>query len=138
MATTLASHPPSTHLQPAPTQSTTTVPVAVPTTTAAAATTTTVTTRATRVTTAGPAPQLSSITPSQGSAGAVVVVHGTNLFSLNGLVLARFDGQPTHTICPTQTSCMVTVPALPSSPPTAQVTITTESGTSNALTFLYG
>jgi hypothetical protein len=67
----------------------------------------------------------------------VAVVHGTNLFSPNGLVLARFDGQPTRTVCPTQTSCDVTVPALARSPSIVRVTITTESGTSNSLSFVY-
>jgi hypothetical protein len=129
VATSPTSRPPSTRPRPAPTQSTTTVPATVPTTT--------VTTLPAGLTTAGAAPQLSSITPSQGSAGTVVVVHGTSLFSPNGLVLARFDGQPTHTICPTQTSCKVTVPPLPGSPLTVRVTIATESGTSNALSFLY-
>jgi hypothetical protein len=67
----------------------------------------------------------------------IVVVQGANLFSSNGLVLARFDGQPTHTICPTQTSCKVTVPPLPGSPTQVRVTVTTASGTSNTLIFAY-
>jgi len=118
---------PSTSSQPAPTPSTTTLPVVVPTTTA------TTVPAGTQV----PVPQLSSITPSQGGPGTVVVVHGTDLFSPNGLVLGRFDGQPTRTTCPTQTSCNVTVPPLPGSPTDVRVTITTESGTSNALSFFY-
>jgi hypothetical protein len=67
----------------------------------------------------------------------VAVVHGANLFSSNGLVLARFDGQPTRTRCATQSSCTVVVPPLPGSPAQAQVTITTASGISNALTFTF-
>lgn len=121
----------------------------IPTTTQAAAPVTTVpVTVSTRVPTAvtttiptippGSAPQLSSISPTRGAVGRVVVVHGSNLFSPNGLVLARFGGHPAPTICPTQTFCRVTVPTLPGSPSTVSLTITTELGTSNALAFLYG
>jgi hypothetical protein len=126
--TTPVTVPPATSPRPAPTQTTTTVAPATTTTT------TSVPSGASR----SPAPQLSSITPSQSRPGTVVVVHGTDLFSPNGVVLARFDGQPTHTICLTQTSCRVTVPPLPGSPSSVRVTITTESGTSNALYFVYG
>jgi hypothetical protein len=67
----------------------------------------------------------------------VVVVRGDNLFSPNGLVLARFGRQPTQTACPTQTSCKITVPPLHGPPSIVEVTISTESGTSNVLSFLY-
>jgi hypothetical protein len=47
-----------------------------------------------------------------------------------------FNGQVAPTSCPAQNTCTVTVP--PSlGGATAQVTITTASGTSNVVTFMY-
>ncbi len=84
------------------------------------------------------APVLRTLDPSSGTAGQVVTISGTNLFSANGQVQATFDGQQAPTSCPTETSCSVIVPALPGGPHTVVVTVSTESGTSNALTFSYG
>jgi len=66
-----------------------------------------------------------------------VVVVGMGFMSSDGNVLASFDGQVAPTVCPIQTSCTVTVPAMSDPPPTVPVTITTASGTSNALNFAY-
>ncbi|MHB1509223.1 MAG: IPT/TIG domain-containing protein [Acidimicrobiales bacterium] len=124
-----------------PAQTTTTLPT---TTTLSPTTTTTLPTTTSRPTSsstvapaAASAPGAVSITPSQGLAGVVVVVRGRNFFSANGLVLARVNGQPTQTRCPTQTSCLVTIPKIPGGPSRVTVTITTESGTSNSVPFKY-
>ncbi len=110
---------------PQPVPSTTTAPVAsAPVTTAPP--------------TPGGAPQISSLSPSQGAAGQTVVISGTNLISADGQILARFNGSATQTRCPTQTSCTVTVPDMGSPASGVPVTVTTAAGTSNALTFQYG
>ena len=83
-------------------------------------------------------PELSSLTPPEGSSGQTVTVSGANLFSADGQILTRFGGQTAPTSCPTQTSCMVTVPANASPSSSVPVTITTDSGTSNSLIFVYG
>jgi hypothetical protein len=114
--------------------STTLVPttLAPTTTTRAQASTTTSTVLA-----AGSAPTLASVAPAQGSAGTVLLVHGTNFFSPNGLVLAHVGGFPARTVCPAQDVCKVTVPDLAGSRSAVTVTITTEAGTSNAMSFQY-
>ncbi|HWC39254.1 MAG TPA: IPT/TIG domain-containing protein [Acidimicrobiales bacterium] len=115
--------PPSTRaLQPAPT-------APVPTTT---------TLPPPPATTSGGGPELSSITPAQGTAGQTVVVSGTNLKSSDGQVLARFNGQPAGTSCPAPTSCTLTVPAISGAPSSVTITVTTAAGTSNSLAFSYG
>ncbi len=84
----------------------------------------------------GGPPVISSLTPSSGSAGQSVHVAGANFLSSSGQIVATFNGQVAPTSCPAQNTCTVTVP--PSSgDPSAQVTITTASGTSNAVTFTY-
>lgn len=82
-------------------------------------------------------PQLTGISPMSGVPGEDVVVTGTNLFSADGEILAHFAGAPAPTTCPGQHSCTLVVPADPTSSATVGVTITTQSGTSNALTFTY-
>ena len=119
-----ASPSPAPPLQPAP-SSTTAPPVSVPPTTAASPT-------------PGGAPEISSISPSSGSPGQVVVISGTNLISADGQILARFNGQPTQTRCPARTSCTITVPDMAPPASSVPVTVTTAAGTSNALTFSYG
>jgi hypothetical protein len=128
---TLPTPPQSTRPSPSSTVSTTTSSTPSTTTTSSTVSTTTTTPAP------GSFPQLSSVSPSAAGAGTVVVVHGTNFFSRNGLVLARFGAQPARTYCPSQTTCMVTVPTLPGSTSTVPLTISTESGTSNALSFRY-
>ena len=84
----------------------------------------------------GGAPVISALNPSSGPAGESVQVAGSNFLSTNGRIVATFDGQVASTSCPAQNTCTVTVPAATGSP-SAQVTITTSSGTSNAVTFTY-
>ena len=99
------------------------------------------TTRSTSTTTPEPAaaggpPVISSLAPSNGSAGQSVQVAGANFLSSSGQIVAAFNGQVAPTSCPAQNTCTVTVP--PSSGGrSAQVTITTASGTSNAVIFTY-
>jgi hypothetical protein len=84
----------------------------------------------------GGPPVISSLTPSSGSAGQSVQVVGANFLSSSGQVVAMFNGQVAPTSCPAQNTCTVTVPPSPGGA-TAQVTITTASGTSNVVTFTY-
>jgi IPT/TIG domain len=83
-------------------------------------------------------PVLSSLSPSMGVAGQSLVISGANFISADGVVQARFGGQLAPTDCRVQTSCTVTVPAMTTSPTSVPVTITTDGGTSNALTFIFG
>ena len=87
------------------------------------------------VTPAGP-PVISSLTPSSGAAGQGIQVAGANFLSTSGQIVATFNGQVAPTSCPAQNTCSVTVP--PSTSASAEVVITTASGTSNAVTFTYG
>lgn len=85
---------------------------------------------------AGGPPVISSITPASGAAGQGIQVAGANFLSANGQITATFNGQVAPTSCPAQNTCTVTVP--PSTGATsAQIVITTASGTSNAVTFNY-
>ncbi len=123
--------PSSTIPAPASAPATSTVVTAPPTTT----TTTTTTTPATT----GPStqgPVLSSLVPSSGAAGQVLVVLGSGLLSPSGQIVAHFGDQTSVIACPQSTSCLVQVP--PGASPSALVTVTTDAGTSNPLTFTYG
>ena len=75
--------------------------------------------------------------PSSGSAGESIQVAGTNFLSSDGQIVATFNGQVAPTSCPAPNTCTVTVPPQSGSS-SAQVSITTASGTSNAVTFTYG
>ncbi len=86
----------------------------------------------------GSDPVLSSLTPSSGAAGQSLVISGANFLSANGDIIARFGGQVVPTRCFDQTSCSVTVPVLVGTQSVVPVTVTTVTGTSNALTFAYG
>ncbi|MGH9108899.1 MAG: IPT/TIG domain-containing protein [Acidimicrobiales bacterium] len=87
---------------------------------------------------AGPAPQITSISPSAGGPGQSVVVSGSGLFSSDGHVTAFIGGTSAPTACPSQASCTVTVPDLGASAGPVPLTITTAGGTSNAVPFGYG
>ncbi len=87
---------------------------------------------------AGSAPELLSLVPATGAAGQVVTVSGANLFSPDGHVEAFLGGEDAPTSCPTQTSCLVTVPALSGPTGSVPLTVETEAGTSNAVSFSYG
>ncbi len=101
-------------------------------------TTTSTTTTTTLPSTPGAAPVISSLTPSSGTAGQGIQVAGANFMSSNGQIVATFNGQVAPTSCPAQNTCSITVPPPPPGSQSAQVTITTASGTSNAVTFTYG
>ena len=101
-------------------------------------TSTTATTTTTLPSTPGAAPVISSLTPSSGTAGQGIQVAGANFMSSNGQIVATFNGQVAPTSCPAQDTCSVTVPPPTPGSQSAQVTITTASGTSNAVTFTYG
>ncbi|MGH9169439.1 MAG: IPT/TIG domain-containing protein [Acidimicrobiales bacterium] len=131
------STPSSTRPGSTGTSPTTTTPSATSTTTTSAAGSGTSTTVATTTGQGIPAPELSLVAPSRGGTGTVLVIRGTNFYSPGGIVLARFDGEPAPTQCPNQNMCKVTVPQLSHAPGTLALTITTQSGTSNALSFLY-
>ncbi len=85
---------------------------------------------------AGGPPVISSISPSSGAAGQGLQIAGANFLSSNGQITATFNGQVAPTSCPAQNTCTVTVPPSTGAT-TAQITITTASGTSNAVTFNY-
>lgn len=80
-------------------------------------------------------PVISSLSPSNGSAGQSITIAGANFLSTDGHIVATFNGQVAPTSCPAQNTCTVTVPA--STTPSAQVVITTAGGASNAVTFSY-
>ncbi len=79
---------------------------------------------------------ISSIDPASGTAGQTIAIGGANFLSSDGRIVATFNGQTAATGCPAQNTCTVTVPPSSGSQ-SAQVTITTASGTSNAMTFTY-
>jgi hypothetical protein len=79
---------------------------------------------------------IASISPASGAPGQGVQVAGSNFLSSSGQIVATFNGQVAPTSCPAQNACTVTVPPMSGSA-AAQVTITTASGTSNAVTFTY-
>ena len=95
----------------------------------------TTTTTATPATPGGP-PVIASLSPASGAAGQGIQVAGSNFLSSSGQIVASFNGQVTSTSCPAQNTCTVTVPPQSGSS-SAQVTITTASGTSNAVIFTY-
>ncbi len=82
-------------------------------------------------------PLLSSASPAAGGPGQTVVVHGSALFSADGEVTAYFGDGAAPTSCSSQTSCTVIVPDLGAAPSTVALTVVTDAGTSNALTFSY-
>ncbi|HTU38372.1 MAG TPA: IPT/TIG domain-containing protein [Acidimicrobiales bacterium] len=84
----------------------------------------------------GAAPQIAALSPSTGAAGQTIQVAGANFLSASGQIIATFNGQVAPTQCPAQTTCTVTVPPITGAS-SAQVIITTASGTSNAVTFTY-
>jgi IPT/TIG domain-containing protein len=84
----------------------------------------------------GAAPVISTLDPPSGAVGQGIEVAGANFLSSNGQIVATFNGQVAPTSCADQNTCTVTVPPMSGSN-SAQVTITTASGTSNPVTFSY-
>ena len=87
--------------------------------------------------TPGAPPQISSVSPTSGSPGQTLTVSGANFISADGSIVASFDGRITATSCATPSVCTVTVPPPSAGQTSAQLTITTASGTSNAIAFSY-
>ena len=129
---------------PAGSSPTTTATTAAPSTTSPSTTSPTSTTTPSSTTTAPTGgspggPQLSSIVPDGGTAGQLISISGSGLYSpTGGDVLASFGGTVAPTYCSSQTSCLVEVPDLGPSAATVAVTVTTDAGTSNAVSFSYG
>jgi hypothetical protein len=106
-----------------PTSPTSTPPTSTPTPTTAAE--------------PGGSPALSTLDPSTGYVGQSVTVTGSNFLSPSGQISADVNGQPAPVTCLDQVTCTLVIPAVGGSAPSAPVTITTDSGTSNALFFTY-
>jgi hypothetical protein len=86
---------------------------------------------------AGSGPTLASIVPDSAAPGQVVLVSGTGLVSPDGVVVVWFGSQPALTRCASSTSCSAVVPGGPGSSGPVPVTVATEAGRSNAVTFWY-
>ena len=82
-------------------------------------------------------PVIAALNPASGTSGQAIQVAGAKFLSSSGQIVATFDGQVAPTSCPAPTTCSVTVPPPPSGSHTAQVVITTPTGTSNTVTFTY-
>lgn len=104
---------------------------ASPTTTAPPSTTTPA------VPTTGSGPVLTTLEPASAAPGQVLVIVGSNLMSASGQITANFGTETSTVACPQTTSCLVMVPQDGTSGTSVPFTVTTDSGTSNALTFSY-
>lgn len=117
---------------------TTRVPPATTTPTTAAPTTTVPSTTTTVPAAApGGAPVLAALDPPVGTPGQSVVVTGSGFMSQSGHITAEVGGVTAWVSCPDQTTCILTMPPTAATTPGAPVVITTDSGTSNPLTFQY-
>ncbi|MST31684.1 hypothetical protein GHK86_02940, partial [Acidimicrobiaceae bacterium USS-CC1] len=115
-----------------------------PTTTNGSSTTTgstsTTTSTTTTSTTTGPpaagAPVLASVTPAAGKAGETVTLTGRNLYSSNGQISVVVGSSAAGVTCPSETRCVVTLPALRTH---GQVPLrmTTSGGRSNTVMVTY-
>jgi hypothetical protein len=85
---------------------------------------------------AGAGPVLVAISPASAAPGQVVTLSGYGFFSPDGLISVTFGGLPAPVHCPSRDVCKATVPA---GKPGASVpvTISTQSGSSNQLSFVY-
>jgi hypothetical protein len=81
---------------------------------------------------------LSAVDPSSGSPGQIVVITGANFVSPSGQISVQFGTQVATIACPLQTSCLVAVPSPAGTAGSTPVTVTTDAGTSNPVTFTYG
>jgi len=86
----------------------------------------------------GGPPALSALAPASGLAGQRVTVTGSNFLSSSGQISAEVGGRQAPVACPDQTTCTVVIPPDVGSNSSVSVTITTDSGTSNALDFTLG
>lgn len=86
----------------------------------------------------GPKPVLAAVSPASGSAGEHVTLRGHGFFSKDGRITVTFGPAEAPVSCPNETTCHATVPARPAkSPGTVGVTVSTETGSSNQVTFKY-
>ena len=86
----------------------------------------------------GPKPVLAAVSPASGSAGQHVTLRGHGFFSEDGRITVMFGPAEAPVSCPNETTCHATVPARPAkSPGTVGVTVSTETGSSNQVTFKY-
>jgi hypothetical protein len=67
----------------------------------------------------------------------VLVINGSDLLSPSGTISAQFGAQTTTIACPQSTSCLIEVPSTDGTAGSVTVTVTTDGGTSNPLTFTY-
>ena len=120
--------------------STPSAPTSTPTPTSTSATASATPTATAPTTLAEPdgPPALSALAPATGQAGQTVTVTGSNFSSSSGRISAQVDDQIAPVACPAQTTCTVVIPPDPGPAPSAPLTITTDSGTSNSFVFTYG
>ena len=141
---TSASHPSSTTLSPNPAPppvqaGTSSAAPAGPTGGAPTPSTTTLPppTSSTTLLASGTTPKLATLEPARGAPGQILVIWGSDLLSTSGRITAHFGVETATIACPQQTSCIVMVPPDGAFVATVPVTVTTDAGTSNALTFAY-
>lgn len=86
----------------------------------------------------GPKPVLAAISPASGRAGESVTLRGHGFFSKDGQITVMFGLMQAPVSCPNETTCHATVPPRRAkSSGTVGVTVSTETGGSNQLTFKY-
>lgn len=86
----------------------------------------------------GAKPVLASISPASGVAGARVTLTGSGFFSKDGQITVTFGVAYAPVACPSETTCQATVPSrAKESSASVGVTISTEAGSSNTLSFRY-
>jgi hypothetical protein len=81
---------------------------------------------------------LLAISPASSAPGQVVTLEGKGFFSQDGHITVMFGPRAAPVYCPTETTCHATVPGAPGGrPATVLVTIATETGVSNSVSFTY-
>lgn len=86
----------------------------------------------------GPQPVLLALLPASGLAGEHVTLKGRGFFSKDGQIAVTFGAAQAPVACPSETTCYATVPSrLAKSSGRVEVTVSTETGTSNGLVFKY-
>jgi hypothetical protein len=78
---------------------------------------------------------LEALSPGAGSAGQQVTLSGSGFIGAHGYIAATFDGVVVPTRCPSEQTCIVTIPAGHSGD--ATVRLRTSTGESNALVFRF-
>lgn len=82
-------------------------------------------------------PVLAGLQPATGSPGQTLHLTGRNLFSASGQIEVTVGGRPARVRCPSEHSCLVTVPSLGGHPRTATLVLHTSGGQSNTVSFTY-